>query len=79
MRYVDEGILGMSLHPNSPSIIHDAIEQKLFDEPIFTTYMQKCPADTHTCRDGGRITLGGKVSLFVGHNQSLLTELNTNF
>lgn len=63
MRYMDEGILGMSLYSSSPgsSIIHEAIDQGLFDEPVFTTNFKKCPRDTHTCRDGGKITLGGRV------------------
>jgi hypothetical protein len=63
MRYMDEGILGMGLRPSTsgPSIIHEAIEQGLFDEPVFTTYLKSCPSNTHICRNGGQITLGGMV------------------
>ncbi|KAI6204774.1 hypothetical protein M3Y94_00715600 [Aphelenchoides besseyi] len=60
MEYVDMGVFGLSLQePNGrkPMFI-EAVERKLFDEPIFTAFLKKCNGGP--CKgNGGMITLGG--------------------
>ncbi|KAI6224326.1 hypothetical protein M3Y99_01409400 [Aphelenchoides fujianensis] len=60
-KFMDEGIIGMSSRRSSSgsSLLHEAVEQGLLDAPLFTTFMKRCPANIHTCRDGGQIVLGG--------------------
>ncbi|KAI6173025.1 Aspartic protease [Aphelenchoides besseyi] len=58
MSFSDEGILGLSFQQKgSPTpIFQQAVQEKLMDKPIFTTWMRKCDG---SCQHGGLITFGG--------------------
>ncbi|KAI6209821.1 Embryonic pepsinogen-like [Aphelenchoides besseyi] len=61
--YTDEGILGLGSIPSEEgtSVIHEAWRQNVLDEPVFSTFMKKCPGSGN-CDDGGVIEIGAQDS-----------------
>ncbi|KAI6204934.1 hypothetical protein M3Y94_00734600 [Aphelenchoides besseyi] len=61
--FTDEGILGLGSIPSEDgtSVIHEAWRQKVLDEPVFSTFMKKCPGSGN-CDDGGLIEIGAQDS-----------------
>ena len=45
--------LGPAEHPKNTNFVLEAFAQRLIAAPVFTTFMRRCLAGVHTCRDGG--------------------------
>lgn len=77
MTIADTGIMGLAFETSTnSSVFSQAITQKVFKQPIFTTFLQKCGLKEPLCENGGAITFGSFDSTHCKPVHTWLPVLN---